>query len=488
MIRRQNGVREWLSPVIHLSNNWISRVGVVLVTTATILWLFLLPTSLRGEVQHPYIGILGFLILPGVFFAGLALIPLGIWLRRRSERASGLEPDLSLPISLKNPDVRRLVLFIGLTTFANIVIGSQLTYRAVTFMESVSFCGQTCHTVMKPEFTAYQGSPHSRVECVACHIGAGASWFVKSKLSGVRQVFAVALNTYPRPIPTPVRNLRPARETCEACHWPQKYGEDRLRVVNKFADDETNTRTKTVLLMRIGGGHGLRPEGPGIHGAHLGPGIRIEYLHSDESRQTIPQVEYHNDTTKRSEVYVAADAKPDAIKTASRRLMDCMDCHNRPTHTLSLPDRAVDTAMAAGEISPSLPWVKKQGVEILKQTYATNERAAVEIPAALDRFYKGSHPDLYAQRKADIARAGTALAAIYNRNVFPEMKVNWGSYPNNIGHTDFPGCFRCHDDNHASAGGKKIMQDCNGCHQLLAMDEADPKILTDLGLQSGAAK
>jgi nitrate/TMAO reductase-like tetraheme cytochrome c subunit len=383
--------------------------------------------------------------------------------------------------------LRKLVVFVGATTFVNIVIGSQLTYRAVTFMETVSFCGQTCHTVMKPEFTAYQNSPHSRVECVACHIGAGASWFVKSKLSGVRQVFAVAFNTYPRPIPTPVHNLRPARETCEACHWPQKYGEDRLRVVEKFADDEPNTRTKTVLLMRIGGGRGVRAGAPGIHGAHLGPGIRIEYLHTDEARQSIPQVEYHNARAKRSAVYVAADAKPEALKAASRRVMDCMDCHNRPTHTLDLPERAIDRAMAAGEISPTLPFVKKQGLEILKRSYATNEQAAAHIPEAVEAYYKASHPEVFAQRRAEVRRAGTVLAGIYNRNVFPEMKVNWGTYPNNIGHTDFPGCFRCHDDNHAAAGGQKITQDYNACHQLLAMDENAPKILTELGL-SGAGK
>jgi hypothetical protein len=468
--------RGWLGPIVYLSNNWISLTGVVIVTTATVFWLFLLPTTLKGEVRNPYIGILAFLTLPAAFVGGLLLIPAGMLLRRKRERRAGHYPDRFPTISFHNLEVRRLAVFIGVSTVANIVIASQLTYGAVTYMETVSFCGQTCHTVMTPEFTAYQNSPHSRVECVQCHIGPGASWFVRSKLSGVGQVFAVAFNTYPRPIPTPVHNLRPARETCETCHWPQKYGEDRVRVIPKYADDETNTLTKTVLLVKIGGGnHGI-----GIHGTHLGPGIHIRYAASDEARQTIPWIEYNKDSQKT--LYLAPNTKADAAGMAIRE-MDCMDCHNRPSHAYELPERAIDKAMAAGEISTELPFIKKKGVEIVKQTYATRGEAVARIPAAVEAFYRTSYPAVYSAHSAEVRRAGRSLLAIYNRNVFPEMKVNWGTYPNNIGHTDFPGCYRCHDDAHASADGRKVTQDCNACHNLLAMEEAAPKILSDLGLE-----
>lgn len=466
--------RGWLSPLVHLSNNWISLAGVVVVTTATVFWLFLLPTTLGGETHNPYFGILAFLLLPGFFFSGLALIPLGVWLRWRRERRTGSYPRTFAALDWKNVELRRLAIFVGVTTFANIIIASQLTYGAVTYMESVTFCGQTCHTVMQPEFAAYQNSPHSRVECVQCHIGPGASWFVKSKLSGTWQVFAVTFNTFERPIPTPVHNLRPARETCEQCHWPQKYGEDRVRVINKYADDEANTLSKTVLLVKIGGGN----HGVGIHGTHLGPGVRIRYGHSDESRQTIPWMEY-SDKTRRT-VYKTADAKPDGAGLTMRE-MDCMDCHNRPSHSFELPERAVDTAMFAGEI-PNLPFAKKKSVEALKKTYATREAAAGQIPAELAAFYRDTYPAVYAERRADVERAGRAVLAIWNRNVFPDMKVTWGTYPNNIGHNDFPGCFRCHDDEHTSADGRKVSQDCNACHNLLAMDEPEPKILGDLGV------
>lgn len=469
-----------LSPVVHLSNNWLSLIGVVVVTTATVFWLFLLPTTLGGDLHNPYYGMLAFLLLPVVFFLGLIFIPLGIYLRNRREHRRGLYPLEFPPLNWKNVEFRRLLVFVGVTTLVNIVIASQLTYGAVSYMETVTFCGQTCHTVMQPEFTAYQNSPHSRVECVQCHIGPGESWFVRSKLSGIRQVFAVTLHTYDTPIPTPVTNLRPARETCEACHWPEKYGEDRLRIVNKFGDDEANSLTKTVLLMKIGGGnHGI-----GIHGTHLGPGVHIRYGHSDMARQTIPWIEYNGPAGKT--VYRAEGAPVDG-KGFSIREMDCMDCHNRPSHTFKLPERAVDEAMFAGDLPADLPFAKKKGVEFLRKSYSSRAEAAIRIPAAVEAFYRESYPAVYAERRADLRRLGRGLLAIYSRNVFPEMKVSWGTYPNNIGHMDFPGCFRCHDDSHASADGRKVTQDCNACHNLLAMEEPAPKILSDLGVVESRA-
>jgi hypothetical protein len=399
----------------------------------------------------------------------------------RRERRAGSYPATFGRLSWANTQVRRLVIFVVLTTVANLIIASHLSYGAVTYMDSVTFCGQTCHTVMQPEFVAYQNSAHARVECVKCHIGPGASWFVQSKLSGVGQVFAVAFNTYPRPIPTPVENLRPARETCETCHWPQKYGADRLRVVRNFAEDETNTATRTVLLMRIGGGGA--GAGVGIHGVHLGEGVRIRYGHSDEKRQNIPWVEYRNSKGEIVEYY-GKGANPELVKGLNIREMDCMDCHTRPSHSFELPHRAVDHAMALGNISPSLPFAKKQAVEILKREFGSRDEAAEQIPALFQQFYRDQYPQVAKERAAEVSGSGRALLAIYERNVFPQMNVTWGTYPNNIGHTDYPGCFRCHDQQHtATSGDRTIGQDCAACHSVLAMDEPEPKILSDLGLQ-----
>lgn len=475
-----SGFQDGLRPLVHLCNNLLSLVGVILVTSASILLIFLAPSMWGGTASNPYLGILIFLALPALFIGGLLLIPAGIFLRRRSELRRGLTPTSLPPLDLKNADFRRLVIFVAITTVVNLALVSQVGYGATSYMESVQFCGQTCHTVMQPEFTAYQNSPHARVECVKCHIGPGAGWFVKSKLSGVGQVVAVTFNTYPRPIPTPVHNLRPARETCETCHWPQKFGGDRLRVINKFADDETNTQSKTVLLMRIGGGNG----NVGIHGMHLGAGVEMRYAASDESRQTIPIVEYNKGDGKWVR-FTAQDAKPELVaKLGSEpmRTMDCMDCHNRPSHTYLLPERALDRAITDGAISATLPFAKKEALELLNGSYATHTEAGQKITAGFEKFYSENYPQVYAQRKAEVAKSGLAVATVYQQNVFPEMKVKWGSYPNNLGHTDFPGCWRCHDDQHVASDGRKIVQDCSSCHSMLASDEPSPKILTDLGV------
>jgi hypothetical protein len=468
-------LKEWLTPLVYFSSNWISLIGVVLVTTAGVLWLFLLPTFFSGHGGDPYLGILQFMALPGVFFAGLALIPAGIWLFKRRNRNK--LPDVFPPLDFNNPRFRKLLAFLGATTMANVVIGGSLVYKAVTYMESVSFCGQTCHVVMKPEFTAYQNSPHSRVECVSCHIGPGANWFVKSKISGSWQVISVTFNLYPRPIPTPIANLRPARETCEVCHWPQKYGGDRIRVFNNYSDDEQTKHTQSVLLMHIGGGNGYE----GIHGAHMGPGVQVRYAHTDKQRQKIPWVEYTG-KDGRTFVFKADGYKDDGPGRLDVRTMDCIDCHNRPSHTYMLPERALNLAMAAGQLDLSLPYVRKVALETLKQDYKTTAESEREIPARFSAYYQKNYPQVYASRRDAVARTAKAVLAVYARNVFPEMRVTWGAYPNNLGHTDFDGCFRCHDERPSVQGGRTIPSDCETCHKTLAQDEESPKILAELGL------
>lgn len=474
--RWREPLKEWLAPLVHLSNNLISFTGVLLTTTGGVSWLFALPVFLTEGAKHPYLGILVYLFLPGVFFFGLALMPVGMYFRFRRDRKLGRRPADLPPLSWRNPAFRRLVSFVFLATGANVVIAGHFTYSTVEYMDSASFCGELCHSVMAPEFAAYQESSHYRVSCVDCHIGAGASWFVRSKLSGVGQVFAIMLDNHRRPIPAPVHNLRPAQETCETCHWPQHFSSHRLRIMEKFADDEENTRSTTVLLMRIGGGSIAE----GIHGAHLAPGVEVEYL-SDPSRQQILWVRYTASSGVSTE-YAAADWNPDDAGGLERRRMDCVDCHNRPTHAFLLPERAVDEALAAGRLDPSLPFIKKQGVEILRAEYASAEEAELRIPAKVEEFYRESYPDSYRAHRVRIREAGETLVAVYKRNVFPEMKVTWGTYPNNIGHTDFPGCFRCHDDMHASAEGETISQDCASCHEILAYEESEPEILTSLGV------
>jgi NapC/NirT cytochrome c family, N-terminal region len=475
--------REIARPVIFLAQNYVTVLGAALTTSSGLtLALFWLREMVGREPVHPYAGLLLYLILPGVFLLGLLLMPFGIlWNRKRLKRKGSL-PTVYPVASFGDRALRQGATLFGVLTAANVAIMGTASYKGLEYMDSSQFCGQVCHTVMDPELSAYRNSPHSRVSCVECHIGPGAGWFVRSKLSGVRQVFAVALGTYSRPIPAPVRHLRPAQETCEQCHWPQRFVGDRMVVKTKFQDDETNTRLTTVLVMKIGG-HRWNG-GAGIHGRHLDDRPRISYVATDEGRQVIPRVDYVDDDGKTVE-YSSTEVKvtPEELARGERRSMDCVDCHNRPTHAFELPERAVDRAMADGNISPDLPYVKKKAVELLRAEYPDRGTAATRIAAGLSDYYKTAYPSVYQQHRALIESAAQRVVAIYRRNVFPDMKLGWGAHPNNIGHEDYLGCFRCHDDNHKSADGRTITQDCDACHAVLAMEESNPKVLADLGLE-----
>lgn len=471
----------WFARIVHFANNPLTFIGVILTTTGGVSWLFMLPLQVTGEAVNPYLGILFFLFCPALFFSGLALMPLGVWLKIRRERAAGVAERRWPPLSWDNPELRRLVWLIGIATIANVIIGGHYTYAAVEYMDSPTFCGATCHTVMKPEFTAYQESPHFRVSCTECHIGEGASWFVRSKLSGTRQVFATAFDSYSRPIEQPVHNLRPARETCEECHWPQRFTPYRLRIIDKYAEDEQNTHSQNVLLMKIAGG-----DRKGIHGFHLTPGVQIQYR-SDPSRENIPWVQYTAPTGESTE-YASEDWDPANADELELRTMDCIDCHNRPTHEFYPADRAMDRALAAGRIDPSLPNVKAKGMEIIQTEYATTEEAEETIPQALSDYYRNERPEVYGARLEAVESSAQGLLQAWQRNVFPEMNVTWGTYRINIGHTDFPGCYRCHDDGHAAEDGRTINQDCSSCHELLAWEETNPEILSELGIAAAATE
>jgi nitrate/TMAO reductase-like tetraheme cytochrome c subunit len=450
-----------------ITGHWLSSIGAGLVTTSAICWLLALPSQMRGHVSNPYIGILLFVILPIAFIGGLLLIPLGVYLSRRRVRRGLAAIDMD-----RSTMMRRLAILVAITTLFNIVIASQLTYRAVEHMETVQFCGQTCH-VMTPEFTAYQNAVHSRVLCVECHVAPGASGWFDSKVSGTRQLIAVVAGNYPRPVTPAVASGRlvPSAQTCEQCHWPQIGPTVKLKVIPSYKDDEQNTATQTVLLMAASAA------GSGIHGSHFGPGVRIRYLSADPKRESLPWVQYSNQNTGETRTYVSGDVKADEMGKLPQYEMQCVDCHNRAAHVFELPDRAVNREMAQGRISPTLPFVKKKSLELLNAQYPSRDEGARRIAEGLREYYRGAHAEVFSKRTNDVDRAAKALSAVYARNVFPDMKVSWGAYPNNLGHTDFPGCFRCHDDGHLTADKKAITQDCASCHEMLAVDEADPEVL-----------
>jgi hypothetical protein len=271
----------------------------------------------------------------------------------------------------------------------------------------------------------------------------------------------------------------PSAETCEQCHWKEQPANANLRLIQRYSEDEANTPVTTLLTMNVGG-----TRMGGIHGAHHGEGIEIHFVADDARRQEIPLVEYKNAKTGVSRTYVKSGKEASAYAGKPRILMQCFDCHNRPAHAFEMPDRAVDRAMMLGRMSTTLPFLKKRAVEVLKSEYPSSQAAAVEIPARLAQVYRTESPDVATAREAEIRAAGEVLADIYSRNVFPELGVTWGTYPDNRGHQTAPGCFRCHEGEHATESGEKITNNCFRCHQPSAVGEASPEILELLGVDA----
>jgi nitrate/TMAO reductase-like tetraheme cytochrome c subunit len=456
-----------------LLRNPISLAGVALaIVSIANIFLFVL-IDIIGDKPSPYIGILAYMVSPAFLALGLLLMLVGVLLERRKKVVS---TEFYPRIDLNDKAQRSAVISFMTFLVVFVSVSAAGSYKAYEFTDSVQFCGQLCHTVMNPEFTAYQLSPHARVACVDCHVGAGATWYVKSKLSGARQVYAATFNTFPRPIPTPVHNLRPAQDTCEQCHWPKKFYGGQLKVFTHYANDEKNTLRQVRMLIKTGGGDPATGAPEGIHW-HMNIGNKIDYVAADEKRQTIPYIRVE-DLQGRVTEYYAKDSTltKDQIAKASRHHMDCVDCHNRPTHIYVPPDQAVDQSLLARRIDTSLPFVKQQAVTVLTATYSTTDAAMQGIAKGMDDFYESKYPDISKNKQLEIRDAVAEIQQIFKRTTFPEMKLNWQTHANNLGHFYSIGCFRCHDGQHVSADGKVVSKDCNQCHTLMSETEGTTSV------------
>jgi len=451
---------------VRLIRSPISVAGMWLTTASAVVFLVVFLADLFGLHTNPYLGILFFLLLPAAFVLGLVLIPLGAWVERR-RRAAGKKPtEVHWPqIDLNSPRQRQVAVGIFALTMANVVIVSLAAYRGIEYMDSVEFCGEVCHQVMQPEYVAHADGPHAKVQCVACHIGPGATGFTQAKLSGARRVVALAFDSYSRPIPAPVHDLSSAREVCERCHWPGKFHGDKVRQIREYAEDEANTESLTELVVHVGGGGGRGRAPSGIHW-HTSMGNQIEYVATDDKRQVIPYVKF-TDAQGNVREYTTKGVTPEMLAAGERRRMDCIDCHNRPSHTMRpSAERAVNELLASGQLPSSLPYIRRESARVLKASYPSQDAAVEAIERELRDFYRTQYQELYAARQPDIDQAVQATQGMYRRNVFPQMNVQFGTYPNNIGHVDTPGCFRCHDEEHETGDGKTIAQDCESCHTI----------------------
>jgi nitrate/TMAO reductase-like tetraheme cytochrome c subunit len=335
-----------------------------------------------------------------------------------------------------------------------------LSVELLHYTESAAFCS-SCH-IMHPENTAYENSPHARAECGTCHVGPGALAAFQAKLANLRYLWTYPTGQYEKPIPSPITSLRPVEVVCEQCHWPEMFYEDRMAVIPDYATDEQNSLTNTALLMKTRGGTDEAGLGRGIHWHIANP---VYYIATDDKRQEIPwvQAEYDGKVTE----YISVDSTLTQadIDNAEKRKMDCVDCHNRASHDFRRPNDSIDEAMAAGLIADDLPFIKQQGVEVLEAAYTTEEEAAAAIAGVAD-FYQQNYPDIYTTRQADVEQAVAQLQSIFDRTTFPFMNLDWQSHTNNVGHKDFPGCFRCHDGKHLSQDNEAIRLECNICHAI----------------------
>lgn len=439
--------------------NPISVLGMAITTAMAVLFIVLALLELLGLLTNPYAGLLVFVAVPALLLAGLVLIPIGAWRSARRRRGQAQAAEWPV-IDLRVPRQRGMAAAVLALTIVNIVIVTMAAYGGVRYMDSPAFCGQVCHATMEPQYVAYREFPHANVRCTACHVGPGAGAFLEAKLVGTRRLFHVVTGRVPRPVPPPDRLIRPAQDTCEGCHWPgMSYG-DRTRVIREFANDETASETTTVLTLHVGAGRAASAGG-GIHW-HASPDHVVEYVAAGARGDTIPYVRLSNREGTIRE-YFAEGATRDVIDARLLRRMDCMDCHNRPAHTFyPTAGRAIDAAIAAGRIPRGLPFVRREAVSAIEAEYPNREAGLAAIAKRLGDFYR-AQPGADAQL---VERAIAGAQETWSRNVFPGMKVGWGTYPNNIGHVEAPGCFRCHDDTHTASDGSVIRQDCELCHTL----------------------
>jgi nitrate/TMAO reductase-like tetraheme cytochrome c subunit len=457
-----------------LFRNYISFGGALIVTAAVVSILLLFLIELTQRADNPYLGIVTYIILPAFLLFGLLVIVIGMLLERRRRRRS---PTSEIPpypkIDFNEPRQRHLALAIVSVSFIFVCASAFGSYRAYEYTESVEFCGEACHSVMKPEFVAFHATSHASIKCVDCHVGHGAGSYARSKLSGARQLLALATGSYSRPIETPVHNMRPADQTCEKCHWPAKFHGAELKTFNHYAYDERNSLRQTRMLINVGGGDPRGGPVAGIHW-HMNLGNQITFIATDKQRQVIPWIRVQDRNGNVTEYYDRLrPLSPEQIVSGEKRRMDCIDCHNRPAHAYLPPDVAVDQSFSAGGLDPSLPYLKRQAIYALDQPYTTEQQALDAIASHLDGFYRTNYNTLYAQRGDTIKSAISETQRIFKTYFFPEMKTDWSTHPNNIGHLYSTGCFRCHDGEHVSNTGKVIRNDCNICHTVLS-DSARP--------------
>lgn len=426
--------------------------------------------DLLGGIENPYFSLFIYLLLGPISIVALVLLVAGFIRIRKRQGGQGHYTYDFFKEQLTNPDhcrrIRRLVYVATFFISLFLIFMGIVTYSGRRFADSIQFCGTVCHTVMAPEFVTFNNSPHSRVSCVACHIKQDAQGVTKAKFSGLKQLYATFFNSYARPLKTPLNNLRPTRQTCEECHRPEKFHGQKLTFIDTFLPDEANSHVRTTMIIKIGSAGSKSHFAHGIHW-HISEQHKLYYVAADKARQQIIRVELENPDGHLTVYYKRGVAKT-AAANQKERLMDCLDCHNRPTHVFLAPGPALDRKILAGQISVELPFIKREALAAITPQYPDTQTALREIAERLRGWYASHYPELAVSRRALIDQAIAGAQQAYAENVFPQMNIHWNTYQSFIGHRNDGGCFRCHNGSLESADGKIISRDCDLCHVILA--------------------
>lgn len=463
--------RKYVNFLRGISVNRIGQVGVVLTTSSFVAFIFFEILRLIGVLTNAYVGLVVYLLFPSLFVLGLITI-LFAWKKYKKERRKTTEELLSE--RFEDDVEHRLIgskIFLTILGFTllNVVFISAAGFRTLSFMDNAEFCGTACHSVMGPEWATYQVSPHSKVMCVECHVGEGVDALLASKLNGLRQMVLAATNTYNKPVPTPVHQLRPSKETCEKCHWPEKFYGNKLKIITRYDSDEKSTAKYNTLSLKIDTGYSVGKSG--IHW-HIASKNEVTYTSVNDLRNDIIWVKVkQKDGMYKKYVNKSLENNASKVDTDNIRVMDCIDCHNRATHVYENPSFAVDDRMAKGQIDRSLPFVKREVVAAITKNYADRETGFEGIENHIQRFYMNNFKQIAISKRQSIDDAVDVAKEIYGRNVHPYMNVEWGSYPNHLGHKQGEGCFRCHNENMIDEVGNHISFDCTLCHSILSNGE-----------------
>ncbi|MBD3235051.1 MAG: hypothetical protein GF315_15115 [candidate division Zixibacteria bacterium] len=451
-----------------LSVNWTGKLGATLTTSSFIIFVVLQVGMLLGVITNAYVGLVTYLLFPALFVIGLILIPIS-WYSYKKGTGKTSRELLKERFEQEEVEPRtygsKLIQTIAIFTIINIIFLSGASMKMLQFMDRPYFCGTACHDVMNPEWVTYQDSPHARVKCVDCHVGEGGEALIDSKLNGLWQIISAAFELYEKPIPTPVHQLRPARETCEKCHWPDKFYGHRLKNIVHYAHNEVSSPQYTTLDLKIDTGKEF--DRAGIHW-HIAEENEVRYASLNDEREEMIWVEVRqpDGSFKR---YTNTDIDYD-VKTEDIRVLDCVDCHNRATHIYKAPQAAIDEAIFRGVLPRNLPYISKQAYAAITGNYADKQAAFKGIENELQGYYRQEYPEFASAHQALIDSTVAVLQDIYDRNIHHGMNIDWGAYPSQLGHESSDGCFRCHNGDLVDSDGNTIDSDCVLCHSILAME------------------